>query len=87
MTALAAALGPIVMQSTYDLTKDTIGPGTMFIFASLMYFIGTIVVSFLQVDKLRVVADEARRPSDSDDSEEGLLQPLSTTNEMEEPLI
>mmetsp|Transcript_20813 Transcript_20813/g.31340 ORF Transcript_20813/g.31340 Transcript_20813/m.31340 type:complete len:229 (+) Transcript_20813:913-1599(+) len=87
MTALAAALGPILMQSTYDHTKDTIGPGTMFVVASLIYFIGTIIVSFLQVDKLSVTADEDRRTSDSDDNEEGLLQPPSTTNALEEPLI
>jgi DHA1 family tetracycline resistance protein-like MFS transporter len=77
VNALSAAVGPLSMQFIYERTKDTIGPGTMFVFASFLYFVGTIVVSFIPVDKIRdedaPTTEESR--SAMDDLEEPLLLP------------
>mmetsp|Transcript_30863 Transcript_30863/g.33190 ORF Transcript_30863/g.33190 Transcript_30863/m.33190 type:complete len:580 (-) Transcript_30863:20-1759(-) len=45
LNAVAGALGPIIMNYIYEDTKSSsFGPGTMFIFASFLYFLGTIAV-------------------------------------------
>jgi MFS family permease len=72
INALAAGAGPMLMQFIYDKTKDTIGPGTMFVFASFLYFLGTIAISFMPLDN----------ESDSNESESA-----SAISGLEEPLI
>lgn len=72
VNALSAAVGPLSMQFIYERTKDTIGPGTMFVFASFLYFVGTIVVSFIPVQEKARVEGEITS-SDSSDLEEPLL--------------
>ena len=75
--ALAAAIGPVLMQLVYDHTKDnSMGPGTMFILASCLYFTGMIAVSFIPLK-------DTRDDSISDEGlEEPLLEPeLMTANE------
>jgi MFS transporter, DHA1 family, tetracycline resistance protein len=47
LNALGAAIGPLSMQLIYDETKDSSRPGTMFLFAAMLYFIATIAVSFI----------------------------------------
>jgi MFS family permease len=72
INALAAGAGPMLMQSIYNKTKDTIGPGTMFVFASFLYFVGTVAIYFMPLDN----------SSDSTESESA-----SAISGMEEPLI
>lgn len=72
LSALANAIGPLLLEVIYDHTKDgkCLGPGTMFVFASLLYFVGTIIVSVIPRDKAT-----GSSPIVSDD------------NELEEPLL
>jgi len=45
LNAVAGALGPIIMNYIYEVTKSSsFGPGTMFILSSFLYFLGTIAV-------------------------------------------
>jgi len=74
VNALGGAIGPLCMQFIYERTKDSIGPGTMFIFASFLYFIGTTIVIFIPADEVA----ENSWPS-PDDSTLG--------HEIEEPLL
>jgi DHA1 family tetracycline resistance protein-like MFS transporter len=72
LNALASAIGPLSMQFIYDKTKDSLGPGTMFLFASCLYFTGAIVVSMIPVRKVGQTSEG--------DFEEG-------ANDLEEPLL
>jgi DHA1 family tetracycline resistance protein-like MFS transporter len=74
LNALGAAIGPLLMQFIYNRTKDNLGPGTMFLFASFFYFLGTVAVSFIPVQKEVVESSEG-------DSE------CPSENELEEPLL
>jgi DHA1 family tetracycline resistance protein-like MFS transporter len=49
LSALANAVGPLSLELIYKHTKDgqCFGPGTMWVFASMLYFVGTILVFFL----------------------------------------
>jgi hypothetical protein len=88
MNALAAALGPVLMQSIYEYTKDNVGPGTMFVFASSLYCTGTVIVSFLQVNKLSNASFDENERDDSQ-LEDALVQPQEPqlNSDLEEPLI
>jgi DHA1 family tetracycline resistance protein-like MFS transporter len=71
LNALGAAIGPLTMQFIYVHTKGTLGPGTMFLFASSLYFMGAIFVSFIPVHA------EVERPNNNvNNSEAGLEEPL-----------
>ena len=53
LNALANAVGPMLLEIVYDLTKNShtyLGPGTMFLCASFLYAVGTVLVSFVPVD-------------------------------------
>jgi len=80
VNALSAAIGPLSMQVIYKKTKESIGPGTMFVFASFLYFIGTVVVSFVPVtnsrENVEVIAPQ-RSCSCQQDLEEPLLSETS----------
>ena len=70
LTALADAIGPITLEYIYGHTKATLGPGTMFVFAALCYFVGTVFVSFLPTKN-------RKRPNVAGTTEEQvLLEPL-----------
>lgn len=80
INALSAAVGPLLMQVIYDHTKDTFGPGTMFVFAAGLYFLGTISIAFMPitgrtndviVDTSDTTSDELAQPLISTVSEEG----------------
>ena len=73
VNALGGAIGPLSMEFIYERTKDTIGPGTMFIFASFLYFVGTMIVISIPVGK----ADENSLPLDD----------TLRSAEIEEPLL
>jgi MFS family permease len=48
--ALAGALGPVCMNYIYKQTKNThLGPGTMFLLASFLYFLGTLCVAMISM--------------------------------------
>lgn len=53
LSSLASAIGPISLRYIYHLTKDFPypGPGTMFLFASLLYFIAVIIAFDLPKEK------------------------------------
>lgn len=53
LSALANAIGPVLLEVIYKHTKDgkCLGPGTMWVFASFLYFVGTILVSVISHDK------------------------------------
>ena len=73
--ALASAIGPLSMQYIYDHTENTLGAGTMFLFASLLYLMGTVAVSFIPVEN----------NSDITSSENDFFD--SERNDIEEPLL
>lgn len=60
LAALADAIGPISLGYIYKHTKDRkdFGPGTMFLVASFLYATGTVLVSFLPVEKTNAVFRE-----------------------------
>jgi DHA1 family tetracycline resistance protein-like MFS transporter len=74
LNALGAAIGPLLMQFIYNRTKDNLGPGTMFLCASFLYFLGTVAVSFIPVKK------EVAGSSEVDSA-------CPSENELEEPLL
>jgi Na+/melibiose symporter-like transporter len=47
INAVGNAVGPILVQFIYHRTKSSHGPGSMFTYASALYAIGTVVVSFI----------------------------------------
>ena len=73
LSALADAIGPIMLEYIYSHTKTTLGPGTMFAFASFLYFLGTIFVSLLPTKKIRTTTVAATMVGEQD----GLLNPFS----------
>jgi hypothetical protein len=75
MNALAGAMGPVSMNYIYQKTKNThLGPGTMFLLASFLYFLGTVCVSVIQIPE-RIILENG----DSYDSQdcEALADPWS----------
>ena len=50
INAVGNAVGPILVQFIDHQTKRNFGPGSMFIYASVIYAIGTIVVSWIPKD-------------------------------------
>jgi hypothetical protein len=75
VSALANALGPISLQLVYNHTKNRKGiwgTGTMWVFASFLYGVGTVIVCFIPEDKVNkstsIVTDESEN-----DLEERLL--------------
>jgi DHA1 family tetracycline resistance protein-like MFS transporter len=55
LSALANAIGPVLLEVIYNHTKDgkCLGPGTMWVFASMLYFVGTMIVSVISHEKQR----------------------------------
>jgi Na+/melibiose symporter-like transporter len=47
ITAIGNAVGPILVRFIYHHILPKLGPGSMFLYASILYVIGTIVVSFI----------------------------------------
>lgn len=81
VNALSAAIGPLSMQSIYERTKDTrCGPGTMFVFASFLYFIGTVVVSFIPMG-----SEGGDRASAASSPNNASVE--NNCNDLEEPLL
>jgi hypothetical protein len=73
LNALGAAIGPLSMQAIYDKTKNTLGPGTMFFFASFLYAIGTVFVSCISSTKEAIAVAEEENIRTETDLEEPLL--------------
>jgi MFS family permease len=60
--ALAGALGPVSMNYIYKQTKNThFGPGTMFLLASFLYFLGTLCVAVIPRTNNSVEAQRSDR--------------------------
>jgi hypothetical protein len=63
------------MQAIYDKTKNTLGPGTMFFFASFLYATGTAFVSCIPSKKEVVAVAEEEEEN------------IGTETDLEEPLL
>ena len=106
LNALASAIGPLIMQAIYNRTTTAgggnnsdenifWGPGTMFLFASFLYFIGTISVSLIPIMRKKMDTDDGRQqqqPSSVSTSvSEPELEPRGGINkisgDLEEPLL
>lgn len=85
VNALAAGAGPMLMQYVYDKTKDSIGPGTMFVFASFLYFLGTITVALMPMENSSD-NNEAESASARGELEEPLMESVETISVDEEIL-
>lgn len=79
LTAMADAIGPVTLEHIYRHTKATLGPGTMFVFASCCYFLGTIFVALLPIQKhqSRGTQDLEGERVTEDALAEPVLDPLS----------
>jgi DHA1 family tetracycline resistance protein-like MFS transporter len=75
LNALGAAIGPLSMQAIYDKTKNTLGPGTMFFFASFLYATGTAFVSCIPSKKEVIAVAEEEEEN------------IGTETDLEEPLL
>lgn len=87
LNALANAVGPMILEIVYNHTKNShnyyFGPGTMFLCASFLYGVGTVLVAFVQVESTTAVATR-----DEDGGEETFLQRGYEANHwMDEPLL
>jgi Na+/melibiose symporter-like transporter len=75
INAIGNAVGPVLVEFIYHIPSAAkLGPGSMFIYASIIYAIGTIVVTFLP-----------DRPAYSPIPR--IEESLPTTEELEEPLL
>ena len=82
LNALGAAVGPLSMQFIYDETKDSGRPGTMFLFAAMLYFLATIAVSFIPAKP------EPRSSSpDTRNDDDRILDTSSPQQDLEQPLL
>ncbi|KAG7340070.1 major facilitator superfamily transporter [Nitzschia inconspicua] len=81
--ALAAALGPVSMNYVYQHTKDTLyGPGTMFLLASFLYFLGTLCVAIIPMSNLSEPYESvASADSNCSSSNDGASCNETTTDE------
>ena len=85
LNALANAAGPVLLETVYNHTKNSheyFGPGTMFLCASFLYAVGTVLVSFVHVETATSTTS-----SDGEDEETCLQRGHAATNSMEEPLL
>jgi DHA1 family tetracycline resistance protein-like MFS transporter len=66
LSAVANAIGPVTLQLIYDHTKggNFLGPGTMFVFASALYFVGTCFVTCIPGDRIKPSNTRERNESD-----------------------
>ncbi|KAG7363949.1 major facilitator superfamily transporter [Nitzschia inconspicua] len=81
--ALAAALGPVSMNYVYQHTKDMLyGPGTMFLLASFLYFLGTLCVAIIPMSILSESSESlSRADSNCSSSNDGASCNETTTDE------
>lgn len=71
VSAIANAIGPVTLRLIYDHTKGGkfLGPGTMFVFTSVLYFVGTWFVTCIPGEKIKPSNTRER-------SESNLEEPL-----------
>ena len=71
LASIANALGPVCLQAIYDRTKylPYPGPGSMFLFAAFVYYIGCVVACLLPADKANcnLPESEAENPGEDGD--------------------
>jgi MFS transporter, DHA1 family, tetracycline resistance protein len=91
LNALANAVGPMLLEIVYDRSKSGhsfLGPGSMFLCASFLYAIGTVLVTFLPVTE----ADGATLPEAAGETLLGQDvcadgQPPESNASLREPLL
>ena len=71
LASIANGLGPVCLQAIYDRTQNLPypGPGSMFLFASVVYFTGTVVACFLPADKANCNLQEEQETHGEEDEE------------------
>lgn len=74
--AIGGALGPLTMVFVYNLTKDPLFPGFMFVFAAALYFLGALVATSLPF--VSSLHRDARAETAPSDLEEPLLAETRT---------
>lgn len=77
VSALANAIGPVTLEAVYHCTKDgngLLGPGTMWIVASFLYGVGTVIVCLIPTDKTKTT-NATSIHAEENDLEERLLPP------------
>jgi DHA1 family tetracycline resistance protein-like MFS transporter len=76
VNAVGNAVGPILVQFIAHHTKRLFGPGSMFIYASVLYAIGTVVVAMIPNN---LSSNEVPVPMTLEYEEEPLQEPLLTS--------
>lgn len=85
--AIANAIGPLSLEFIYHLTKNIagLGPGFMFIFASGIYAVGTVIVSFIPIVDTEDIAPLEDVPRDV--VAQISAEPANDAADLEEPLL
>ena len=78
INAVGNAVGPILVQFINHRTKSNFGPGSMFVYASVLYAIGTLVVSRIPKDSL---STEVPQHLTLEYEEEPLQEPLLSASD------
>ncbi len=88
LASIANGLGPVCLQAIYDRTQNLPypGPGSMFLFASVVYFTGTVVACFLPADKANCNLQEEQE-SHGEEDEEADEMILDGLESQREPLL
>lgn len=100
LNALAGAVGPVSMNWIYQQTESSdkyFGPGTMFLFASLLYFMGAGVVSLIPANEIvstdtseqyQNSACVANSSTQTDEARDKIIESSVWENgDLEEPLL
>ena len=93
LNSLAGAVGPIIMNYIYEVTKTSnFGPGIMFIFASFLYFLGTIAVYMIPSSnntcETSIITDDSSSNMNHDtQSNNDNVISNDETSDLEEPLL
>ena len=76
INAIGNAIGPVLVEFIYHHRSTTkLGPGSMFIYASILYAIGTIVVSFVPDRSTELPYQPIVQSFESEELAEPLLEP------------
>ncbi|KAL3903582.1 MAG: hypothetical protein SGILL_010391 [Bacillariaceae sp.] len=82
MNALAGAMGPVSMNYIYEKTKESspFGPGTMFLLASSLYFLGTVCVTFIRIPERAAVVEDSDDERHNSQDCDALVENASPSN-------
>ena len=90
LNALANALGPMLLEIVYIRSKDghgLLGPGSMFLCASFLYAIGTLLVTFVPATESDCASPESEAEMLVGSEILGEVQPGDRNTSLREPLL